>query len=102
MSISEDLTSDLGRWHAVQENGSFEEVMAALDELVDVLEAGQLSLDDSVSCYELGVRLAERCEQLLSQAELRVSRLDSVIEHMEDIAEESDDDDDVDDETPWD
>lgn len=101
MSISDNLTSDLGRWHAVQENGSFEEVMVALDELVEVLEAGQLSLDDSVSCYELGVRLAERCEQLLSQAELRVSRLDSVIEHMEDIAEETDDDD-SDEETPWD
>lgn len=102
MSTREELTSDLGRWHAVQDNGSFEEVMAALDELVDVLEAGQLSLDDSVSCYELGVALAERCEQLLSQAELKISRLDSVIEHMEEMTDEDADDEAEPGDEPWD
>ncbi len=65
-------------WESVLENGSFEEVYEALTTVVAQLEESQLSLEDSLACYEIGVRLAARCEQFLEQAELRISRLDEL------------------------
>ncbi len=65
------------QWAAAAHEGPFEETLAALREVVGQLEAGQLRLDDSVRCFELGTLLARRCEQLLDEAELRISRLDA-------------------------
>lgn len=58
------------------ESGSFEEVLAALEAVVDNLERGQLSLDDAVAWYEVGLGLSRRCATLLDQAELRITTLD--------------------------
>lgn len=69
------LDLDLETWRAALDGGEFEEVSAALDAVVARLELGQLRLEDSLACYELGVRLADRSEQILSSSELRVSRL---------------------------
>jgi exodeoxyribonuclease VII small subunit len=68
--------ADFARWEAALSEGSFEEVYAALEGTVDRLEAGHLPLAESVACFELGARLAQRCEQILAEAELRISRLD--------------------------
>jgi exodeoxyribonuclease VII small subunit len=49
----------------------------ARDELVEVvraLEAGGLSLDDSVALWERGEALARRCEEQLAGARERVQR----------------------------
>jgi exodeoxyribonuclease VII small subunit len=54
---------------------SFEELYRALEEKVALLEQGGLSLDDTLSTYEAAVGLAQRCQQLLDQAELRITRL---------------------------
>lgn len=54
---------------------SFEEAMQALEETVAALEAGSLSLDDSLALFERGQRLAERCNELLDGAQLRVEQL---------------------------
>ncbi|HET7093709.1 MAG TPA: exodeoxyribonuclease VII small subunit, partial [Thermomicrobiales bacterium] len=56
-----------------------EETYAALECAVAQLEQGGLTLADSVACYEAGIRLAERCEQFLADAELRVSRLEEAV-----------------------
>ena len=63
-------------WEWALTEGSFEEVYATLEEVVAHLEDGRLPLAESIACYELGVRLAERCERFLSEAELRVGRLE--------------------------
>ncbi len=63
-------------WNRVADNGSFEETLAALDLAVASLEAGRLSLADSLACYEAGMRLAARCETFLTEAELRVRRIE--------------------------
>lgn len=63
-------------WEAIAHDGAFEEALAALREVVAHLEAGSPRLDDAVRCYELGSKLARRCERLLDEAELRISRLD--------------------------
>ena len=54
---------------------SFEELYKQLEEKVALLEQGGLSLDDSLSAYEEAVTLAQRCQQLLDGAELRITRL---------------------------
>ena len=68
--------SELGRWHAILIDGSFEEVTDALEQVVARLEAGRLPLDLAITCYELGAALADRGDQLLDEAELRVSLID--------------------------
>lgn len=53
---------------------SFEAGYARLEEVIHRLEAGELSLDESVSLYEEGIRLARHCGRKLDDAELKVSR----------------------------
>ena len=73
------LDPDLLRWRAALDGGIFEETFRALEEVVERLEHGQLRLEETLSCYELGVRLAERCGRILDEAELRVTRLDDTL-----------------------
>ena len=54
---------------------SFEQAFEELDQLVEMLEAGENSLEDSLAMFERGQALAERCTQLLENAELRLRQL---------------------------
>jgi exodeoxyribonuclease VII small subunit len=53
----------------------FEQAFQELDELVKQLEAGDLSLDESLALYERGQALAARCQSLLETAELKIQML---------------------------
>lgn len=53
----------------------FEQSLDALERLVEKMEQGQMSLEDSLAAYERGVGLYRRCQQALEQAELRVRLL---------------------------
>jgi exodeoxyribonuclease VII small subunit len=53
----------------------FEELYKQLEEKVALLEQGGLSLDDSLSAYEEAVGLAQKCQEMLDKAELRITRL---------------------------
>ena len=53
----------------------FEQSLDALEHLVEKMEQGQMSLEDSLAAYERGVGLYRRCQQALEQAELRVRLL---------------------------
>jgi len=55
---------------------TFEQAFSALQATVQRLESGELTLEDSVSLYELGRTLSARCQTLLDAAELRVKRVD--------------------------
>jgi len=74
----EETTSALPfeQWESTLQDGAFEDSLSVLREVVGQLELGQLRLSDAVRCYEVGTLLARRCEQLLDEAELRISRLD--------------------------
>ncbi len=54
---------------------NFEQSLKALEELVERLESGDLSLEESLSCFEQGVALAARCQKQLQQAEARIEQL---------------------------
>ncbi|MFZ7096305.1 exodeoxyribonuclease VII small subunit [Luteimonas dalianensis] len=53
----------------------FEKSLEQLETLVDNMERGELSLEQSLAAYEQGVGLYRRCQQALEQAELRVKLL---------------------------
>ncbi len=65
----------LDGWRTAGLEGTFEESLGALDEIVAFLETGRHGLDDTVGAYELGVEVAHRCQELLSGAELRISQI---------------------------
>ena len=54
---------------------SFEAALKALEETVARLEAGELSLEESLALFERGQRLADHCNRQLEQATLRVEQL---------------------------
>lgn len=56
---------------------SFEQAYAELTDIIDQLEAGELSLADSVLLYERGQSLSARCEQLLASAALHIRQLNA-------------------------
>jgi exodeoxyribonuclease VII small subunit len=69
------LQDRISGWESAASSGSFEDALSALESIVAVLDEGKLTLDDSVRCFELGVKLSSRCQQLLEAAELRISTL---------------------------
>ena len=54
---------------------SFEEQLTALELVVERLERGELTLDESVRLFEEGVRLSEACKKELEAAEGRIQVL---------------------------
>jgi len=54
---------------------TFEQALAQLQKLVDELERGDGSLEESLARYEQGMKLAAYCNELLDKAELRVQEL---------------------------
>ena len=53
----------------------FEQSLEELEQLVQKMETGELSLEQSLAAYERGVGLYRQCQQALEQAELRVRLL---------------------------
>jgi exodeoxyribonuclease VII small subunit len=56
---------------------TFEQSFAKLEETVRALESGKLPLDEAMRLFEQGMVLAKRCNELLTAAELKVTRLQS-------------------------
>lgn len=57
------------------EDLTFDDALAALQRTVAELETGGLPLERSITLYERGVALHERCARLLAEAELKVQQL---------------------------
>ncbi len=53
----------------------FEQSLDELEQLVEKMEHGEMSLEDSLAAYERGVGLYRRCQSALEQAEMRVRLL---------------------------
>lgn len=51
--------------------------MGELETLVDRMEHGDFSLEDSIAQFERGMALASACQKALGEAEQKVSRLTS-------------------------
>jgi exodeoxyribonuclease VII small subunit len=53
----------------------FEASLARLETLVDQMETGDLSLEDSLKTFEEGIKLTRECQQALKAAEQKVKVL---------------------------
>ncbi|MDP7537580.1 MAG: exodeoxyribonuclease VII small subunit [Methylococcales bacterium] len=53
----------------------FEETLGALEVLVEQLEKGDLSLEESLKSFEQGVKLTRACQTALQDAEQKVQIL---------------------------
>jgi len=53
----------------------FEQQLASLEALVESLESGELSLEDSLKSFETGIKVARECQQALKAAEQKVEIL---------------------------
>ena len=53
----------------------FEQSLTRLEEIVDKLESEELELEESLTLFEEGVKLAEQCNRRLDQAEKKVTLL---------------------------
>ena len=54
---------------------SFEDALAALEQIVQKLEHGDVPLEDSIRIYERGAALKAHCEKKLKEAELKVEKI---------------------------
>jgi exodeoxyribonuclease VII small subunit len=54
---------------------SFEEQLTALESVVERLERGDLSLEDSVRLFEEGMKLSDACKKELEAAEGKIQLL---------------------------
>jgi exodeoxyribonuclease VII small subunit len=53
----------------------FEAALAQLEKLVEQMEDGELSLEDSLKTFESGIKLARDCQQALQDADQKVQLL---------------------------
>lgn len=53
----------------------FEDSLKQLEKLVTQLEEGGLGLDESITLYEQGMKLASECRESLDRAELKINTL---------------------------
>ena len=54
---------------------SFEESLERIEEIVERLESGDLSLDESLALFQEGVTLSRRCQKTLDEAERKIEEL---------------------------
>ena len=59
---------------------SFEELLGKLEDIAGKLDAGGLSLDESLSLFEEGIKLSRKCNELLNSAELKIQNLQDTFE----------------------
>ena len=74
------------------ESLAFEGALQRLEEIVEALEAGGLTLAEATQRYQQGVRLARLCSEMLASAELTISRIQTAYgEQMRFLSESPED-----------
>ncbi|MBU0500487.1 MAG: exodeoxyribonuclease VII small subunit [Gammaproteobacteria bacterium] len=53
----------------------FEKSLGELESLVETMEKGEMSLEESLKAFERGIKLARECTDILKSAEQRVEIL---------------------------
>lgn len=54
---------------------SFEEALAALEEIVNKLDSGEVGLEDSITIYTRGSLLRRHCQAKLKSAEAKIEKI---------------------------
>lgn len=54
---------------------SFEDALSELESIVQNLETGKTTLDESISTYERGIALKKQCEKKLQDAKMKIEKI---------------------------
>ncbi|MEP0861194.1 MAG: exodeoxyribonuclease VII small subunit [Ignavibacterium sp.] len=54
---------------------SFEEKLKRLEQISEILESGDVKLEESISLFEEGIKLSKECLAILENAELKITKL---------------------------
>lgn len=65
---------------AKKKDSSFENSLQRLQEISDILEKGEIGLEESLKLYEEGINLAKNCYSTLKEAELKVTEIKKHLE----------------------
>jgi exodeoxyribonuclease VII small subunit len=57
------------------ENLSYEDAFERLTKIIQLLEDGEISLDESIKYYEQGIELKNYCEKKLKNAEMKIKKV---------------------------
>lgn len=58
-----------------QQNRTFEESMARLEQIVRTMERGDVALEESLKMFQEGTELVHSCQKLLDEAQLQVKKI---------------------------
>ena len=65
-------------------NLSFEEAFERLNKVVELIECSDVSLDESIKYYEIGILLKNHCEEKLKNAEIKIKKVvDNKLENID-------------------
>ena len=59
------------------EKMTFEDAMKELENLVDALDKGNVSLDEAIAAYDRGSQLKDHCQKKLNEAKMKVETIQS-------------------------
>ncbi len=79
---------------AAKKSYPFEESLEKLEQLVERMEEGDLSLEDSLKTFEEGIKLTRECQQALAKAEQKVKMLIEESGEVTAVDFDTDEDDD--------
>jgi exodeoxyribonuclease VII small subunit len=76
--INKEATLTMPEPQTAESQPSFEQALASLETIVHDLEAGRLSLAESLGRYEEGIKLLKQCYSQLEQAERKIELLTGI------------------------
>ena len=65
------------------DNLNFENALAELESIVQKMESGDLTLEESLQAFEQGIKLTKECQKALKSAEQKVNKLLSKDDKLE-------------------
>lgn len=68
---------------STKNTADFENSLKELEKIVRELESGEVSLDDSLKKFEVGIELYKKCRQTLDGAEKRIKILSDSLKEVD-------------------
>ncbi|MBC8280851.1 MAG: exodeoxyribonuclease VII small subunit [Chloroflexi bacterium] len=99
MAKPKNSSPDQEAQNEAAESASFEDSFTRLSEMAEQLEAGGLTLAEATERFEEGMKLVQFCNQLLNNAELKITELKESYRSAEVLTgfDDLDDEEDLDD-----
>jgi len=70
-------------------NTNYKQLNQELDRLIEVLQGGELDVDEAIASYEKATKLIKQMEDYLSKSELKINQLKLDIKQSEDKSDKN-------------